>query len=138
MKFGPLVRPNPLPPLISQGFVMRKFRLNILFRNNFKNLFWVTGWSVTGRNMLIRIIKMYVCLHHSLSNVFLFVCVLWIESKGCVTKKKLKNVINFYFSVSKTSVYPELKYLKLRLLIAIPDPSNKSYLKNTPRSYNWG
>ena len=130
--------PKPPSPSYKPGIRHAEISPKYLFRNNFKNLFWVTGWSVTGRNMLIRIIKMYVCLHHSLSNVFLFVCVLWIESKGCVTKKKLKNVINFYFSVSKTSVYPELKYLKLRLLIAIPDPSNKSYLKNTPRSYNWG
>ena len=71
-----------------------------------KNLFWVTGWSVTGRNILIRINKQSVCLGYSLSNemsfcLFTIIRLLWIESKGCV--KKPRSPINSYFAVSKTS-----------------------------------
>ena len=90
-------------------------------------MFWVTGSSVTGRNILNRINKPSVCLNYSLSNdmnclsvnLQLFVCyemnlkVAWLKTQSLL----------FISPSPKTFVYQELlDSLKLRLPIPIPVP----------------
>ena len=68
-----------------------------------RNLFWVTGWSIIDRNILIMINDSSACLHYSFNDMNCVCLQLFVCYELNLNVASLKNR---YFAVCKTSSLP--------------------------------